>query len=80
MMPLYFLHIGGSQVFLDEKGYEFVDMQAARAMAVLCARELIVNDLKRGRPLGLGRFFRITTEDGKTVAEVPFSEAIPPDE
>ena len=49
-------------------------------LLIRSARDLMAANLRSGRPLGRNRFFRILTEEGETVAEVSFAEAIPDDE
>lgn len=76
-MPLFFLHIrSGSDVLHDPEGSHLPDLAAARAEAILCARELMSQGVLDGGRLGIERLFEIADEGGRTLLMVPFREAV----
>jgi hypothetical protein len=79
-MPRYFLDIVNGDTIEDPDGAEFGDIAEAREEAVLSARDLIGQDIKEGRPLGLTRRIDIRDDNGQVVDSVIFSEAIPSEE
>lgn len=79
-MQRYFLDlVEGEERIEDPDGQTFPDLQSAKDEAVLSARDVIVNDLRDGRPLGLHRTVEIRDEVGAIVAVISFATAIPPD-
>jgi hypothetical protein len=63
----YFFHIRGLEGRTDDQeGSELPDMEAARSEARTCARELAIEELKRGQPVA-DRCIEIT--DGDAVLE-----------
>ena len=78
-MPRYFLDIVNDGTVEDPDGADFADLEAAREEAILSARDLISQDLKEGRPLGLKRRIQIRDETGQAIDSVSFFEVIPPD-
>ena len=74
---LFFLHVrDGHATFPDEAGSEFENLDAARAEAIACARELMSQGILNGGQLGIERKFEIADETGCTLVTVPFREAI----
>jgi hypothetical protein len=49
----------------------------AQAEACLAIRELVANDIREGRRLGLDRRIDIRDRAGNVVATVDFSDAVP---
>ena len=78
-MPRYFLDVVNGDAIEDPDGADFADLEAAREEATLSARDLVSQDLKEGRPLGLKRRIDIRNETGKVVGSVSFSDAMPPE-
>jgi len=80
-MPRYFLHVHDRAEFTeDQEGAEFENLASAIEEAKTSARELMADRLENGGPLGLKRAIIIADECGDTVAKVPFSDALPPEE
>jgi hypothetical protein len=48
-MPLYYFHIYNDEVTRDEEGQDFPDEGAARDEAVKAARELMCDDVRKGK-------------------------------
>jgi len=48
-MPLYYFHVYNDDVTMDEEGQDFPDAAAARVQAVKSVRELICDDVRKGR-------------------------------
>jgi hypothetical protein len=75
-MPRYHFHLRKNGILeVDPEGAELPTLDAARDEAVLAAREILAERLLQGEVLD-GDCFVITREDGTTVMEVPFKEAI----
>ena len=80
-MPRYFLHVQDRTEFTeDPEGAEFDNLGSAIEEAKASARELMAERLEAGGPLGLKRSIVIADEHGDTLAKVPFSDALPPEE
>jgi hypothetical protein len=76
-MSLYYLHIvDDDDVVLDPDGSDHPNLEAARDEAIDGARQLISDAVRHGSPLRMHRFFRINDADGKTLLNVPFTDAI----
>jgi NADH dehydrogenase FAD-containing subunit len=76
-MPLYFFHVrDGVHLILDPDGSCLPDLASAQTEAVLSARELMSQSIVGAGRLGIERRFEIADYEGKTVAIVPFSEAV----
>jgi hypothetical protein len=74
---VFFLHVkDGDAMIADQEGSEFASLEAAKAEAIECARELMSQGVLDGGRLGLDRIFVITDEMGRTLLTVPFREAI----
>lgn len=74
-MPRYFFTLHDGDCFPDGEGQELEDVDAARRTAVEAAREMIAEEVRRGR-LALGDTIAIHDENGKLVATVGFSDAV----
>ena len=75
-MPRYFfdLHECG-EVVEDAEGCEAGDAEAARAMAITCARSIMMSEVADGR-LCLSCHIVVRNERREPILEVPFREAI----
>ena len=75
-MPRYFFHLlDHGEVVEDLEGTELDDDEAARAEALLTARELLRIGQLSVREW-LGRSYDIVDESGRSVAIIPFPDAI----
>jgi len=75
-MQRYYFHIeDGGDTIVDREGIELADLDAAREEAVAAARQIMSNDVLRGRTAD-GRRFVITVDGGTIVAEIPFRATI----
>jgi 4-diphosphocytidyl-2C-methyl-D-erythritol kinase len=60
-----FLHIDrGDSIIRDEEGTEYSDLETALADARQSARELIMEELRTGRPIPLDWLILVAPEDG----------------
>jgi hypothetical protein len=76
-MSMYYLHIiEDGDVLLDPDGSDHPNLEAARDEAIDGARQLISDAVLHGGPLRMHRFFQINDADGKTLLNVPFTDAI----
>lgn len=70
-MPTYFFHIrDGNTLIRDDEGADFEYIQAAFAEAELSAREIAIEQLKRGS-LGDGAAIELTNSKGAVLMVVP---------
>ena len=76
-MPRYFFHIKeeNGELLRDEEGIELGDLDAVHLEAVEAAREIMSDDVLKGRAPGRQAFI-IEDDVGATVSEVPFTKAI----
>jgi hypothetical protein len=76
-MNLYFLHIkDGEDIISDPEGSRLPSLEAARELAIECARELLAEAVAHGDRVGLVRTFEIHDERGRLLLTVPFRDAI----
>jgi hypothetical protein len=76
-MPLFFLDVvTGENRLEDPDGGEHADVGLAQAEARLAIRDLVANDIREGRRLGLERRIDIRDEQGEIVACVEFADAV----
>ena len=73
-MPRYYFHLHNDVDALDEDGSEHRDAKAAMAYAVGAARELICEDVKKGR-LNLNHRIEVTDDRGEQVFTLTFRQA-----
>ena len=74
-MARYFFHLrDGTDYLIDPEGTELPELEAAREMALLCARDTLSNELKDGL---LDLRYRIDVEDaeGIVVHSLPLGSA-----
>ena len=76
-MPQFFFHQRiGDDLIEDTEGFEYADVAAARASAVISARSLWAAAIRDGDDLS-GEAIEIVDACGRTVAEVPLYEGLP---
>lgn len=74
-MPRFFFHIFDDVVVRDDEGIELVDLEAARRTALTGIREMMCDQLKRGR-INLTHRVEVQDEAGSTVLDIRFGEAV----
>ena len=75
-MPIYFFHIRGRDQFVrDLEGMDLPDLDAVRIEAREAAREIMAAGVRQGGEPDQ-RGFQVETEDGRTVLDYPFQEAL----
>ena len=74
-MPRFFFHVNDDLVVDDQEGRELPDADSARQSAVVEARVLMCETLRQGR-ITLSHRIEVLDEAGKTVAVVPFGDAV----
>ena len=75
-MTHYFFHIcSRTERIQDREGADFETLEAALAEARLAAREILAEDLRKGR-IDETRLFEIVDEWGQLVARLPFRDVI----
>jgi hypothetical protein len=76
-MQLYFLNIrDGSDLTSDPEGSSLPTIEAARNLAIECARQMMGEAVRHGSRIGLERTFEIQNDAGKLLLTVPFRDAI----
>lgn len=74
-MTLYFFHLfDGSDHLVDVEGQELPDLDAAKAFALLCARDTLSHGM-RGGILDLRVRLDVADAAGAVVHTLPFEEA-----
>ena len=74
-MALYFFHLcDGSDHLLDSEGQELPDLDAAKAFALLCARDALSHEM-RGGILNLRVRLDVADAAGAVVHTLPLEEA-----
>lgn len=74
-MPRYFFHVYDDLIIRDQDGIDFADAEAACAAALAGAREMMCDQLMKGR-LSLYHCIEVEDEGGKTILTLPFGEAV----
>lgn len=75
-MPLYYLHVCDGNGFVeDEEGRELPNEAAARAEAIIGARDIMTADIRSGE-LDLTSFIEVEDENRNLLFTLPFSEAV----
>ena len=74
-MPRYFFHIRDGESIDDPDGMYLPDTRTARLEAMRSARDLMAEDVRRGR-LSLTSWIEVTDEHGEAIFAVPFAEAV----
>ncbi len=76
-MGRFYFHLQtGDQIVPDDEGTELPDLSAAEHEAILAARELLAEAIKRSRP-EVPQAFVIADEEGRALAIVPFTAVLP---
>jgi hypothetical protein len=74
-MALYFFHLcDGSEDLLDVEGQELPDLDAAKAFALLCARDALSHEMRDGI-LDLRARLNVADTAGAVVHTLPLEEA-----
>jgi hypothetical protein len=75
-MTHYFFHLDECGSFTkDLEGQELVDLEAARATAIVAARDVMGGELAHGT-ICLSCFIDITDAAGRLMIRVPFADAV----
>ena len=74
-MPRFFFHIRDGESVEDPDGMFLPDARSARLEALRNARDIMAEDVRRGR-LQLSSWIEVTDEQGEAIFAVPFSEAL----
>lgn len=75
-MPRYFFHVhDGSEDYPDEEGLECPDLNAVREKALEGARDLVCEEVAKGR-IDLSGAIQVFDERGERVLLLPFSETV----
>ena len=74
-MPRFFFHLRDGETVDDRDGMYFPDVRSARCEAVRNARDIMAEDVRRGR-LCLSFRIDVTGEGGEPVFAVPFREVV----
>ena len=74
-MPRFFFHIRDGESIEDPDGMYLPDTRSARLEAVRNARDIMAEDVRRGR-LALSSWIEVADENGEAIFAVPFSEAV----
>jgi hypothetical protein len=74
-VPRYFFHVYDDIIAHDEEGAELPNVAAARLNALVGARELIAEQVKRGYFV-LSHWIDVVDEEGITVLTVTFRDAV----
>ena len=74
-MPRYFFHVFDDVIAQDEEGMELPSIEAARLNALIGARDLIAEQVKRGYFV-LSHWIDVVDEQGTPVLTVTFRDAV----
>ena len=75
-MPRFYFHVCNGNGFTeDEEGQELPDFEAARAMAIRSARDIMAGDIRDGA-LDLSSFIEIEDKDSRLVHTLGFEDAV----
>jgi hypothetical protein len=75
-MDRYFFHLrDGATIDSDEDGKELPNLEAARAHAIQCARELLSEAALSGKAGSLNQQIEVTDKSGRTVLIMPIGHA-----
>jgi hypothetical protein len=77
-MPLFYFHMQyAGQTVQDDEGGHFADLEAARAEAVLAARDMWADAIKAGKNLEM-KAFLIADSQNRNLVSVSIFEGLPP--
>ena len=74
-MPRYFFHVYDDVIAQDEEGAELPSIEAARLNALIGARDLIAEQVRRGYFV-LSHWIDVVDEQGAPVLTVTFRDAV----
>ena len=74
-MPRYFFHVYDDIIAEDEEGVELPNVAAARLNALVSARDLIAEQVKRGYFV-LSHWIDVVDEHGDKVLTIRFGDAV----
>lgn len=74
-MPRYYLNLYNDVVTCDEEGVELADLESARDEAIRNIRDLMKEDLDKGR-IALDHRIEIADEFGRILGTVTYREAV----
>ena len=74
-MPRYFFHLYDDLIAHDDEGVELPNIAAARLNALIGARDIIAQQVKRGYFM-LSHWIEVVDERGEPVMTVTFREAV----
>lgn len=74
-MPRFFFHIRDGEPVDDPDGMFLPDARTARLEAIRSARDIMAEDIRRGR-LSLSSSIEVTDENGEPILAVPFREVV----
>jgi hypothetical protein len=76
-MARFYFHVReGEELIPDDEGVDLPDVSAARQEAVLAAREILAEAIKRGKPK-VADAFVIADEAGRALDIVPLAAVLP---
>jgi hypothetical protein len=73
-MPRYFFHVHDGLLTEDEEGTDLPDIDAARAFAMDCVRDMVCDDIKQGW-LNLEHQIDVADDAGAQILSMTFREA-----
>ena len=74
-MPRYFFHVYDDIIAEDEEGVELPNLAAARLKALIGARDLIAEQVRRGYFV-LSHWIDVVDEQGEPVLTLTFKDAV----
>ena len=74
-MPRYYFHLHNDLLARDEEGRELPDLATAREEAIRGARDLIAEDIRRGK-VTLSHWIEIEDDAGQRLLTVSYGEAV----
>ena len=74
-MPRFFFHLRDGESIDDPDGMFLPDTRMARIEAIRSARDIMAEDVRRGR-LSLSFSIEVTDENGEPILAVPFREVV----
>ena len=74
-MPRFFFHLRDGESVDDPDGMYLPDTRTARLEAIRSARDIMAEDVRRGR-LSLSFWIEVTDENGEPILAVPFREVV----
>lgn len=75
-MPRYFLNLFNDVETYDEDGRDYVDLAAAKEVAIAGALELMAAHVRQMKPIHLSHRIEVADGEGRVLAVIPFRELI----